>query len=482
MKSETLLCNVAVAAFAVATSGPLGAQDGQSRRSNAHHHYQVVDISALGVFDDLSWWSGLLNKRGVATNWLQTSTPTSPTGNPMVCGGWEDSISPFVSHTFAWQGGVAADLGSLAGPDFCSAPFWINDRNEIVGASENGLFDPFLGFNQSRAVLWEGGKIIDLGTLDGGNQSWAFGINNRGQVAGISTTAVPDPYCFFGPTMHAFMWQHGQMQDLGTLGGNCSYIGTIDNVLMPINERGQIVGASTTSTVANPVTGYPPLAPFVWEEGKGMTDLGTLGGAFGAAQAINNKGQIIGQSSIAADPGACMDFPGGSDYLNCHAFLWDKGRMIDLNTQTIGGVFWFEMSINDAGEIVGAGNFSGKLPEQAALWRKGVATDLGNLGDCYSLAMAINSGSQIVGHTRFCDGSAARAFLWEKGSIVDLNLLIPPGSGLNLLSADDLNDRGEIAGSGVTSNGDIHEFLLIPCDERHPGIAGCDYSQVEVRP
>jgi hypothetical protein len=51
---------------------------------------------------------------------------------------------------------------------------------------------------------------------------------------------------------------------------------------------------------------------------------------------------------------------------------------------------------------------------------------------------------------------------------VDLNTLIPRGSALHLFKGVDINDRGEIAGFGGLSNGDIHAFLLIPCDENHP--------------
>jgi probable HAF family extracellular repeat protein len=143
-------------------------------------------------------------------------------------------------------------------------------------------------------------------------------------------------------------------------------------------------------------------------------------------------------------------------------------------------------AINDAGEIVGWGVFP-NAPVEAFLWRKGVATDLGNLGECASIAHTINAHRQVVGLAFSCDGTVARAFLWENGSIVDLNTLLPSGSSLQLADASTINDRGEITGTGTppgipaglnfTSQG--HGYLLIPCDDNHPNIEGCDYGPVE---
>ena len=110
-------------------------------------------------------------------------------------------------------------------------------------------------------------------------------------------------------------------------------------------------------------------------------------------------------------------------------------------------------------------------------------TDLGLLpGDSCGQSQAVNSKRQMVGHsTPDCvNFSSKRAFLWENGGpMVDLNTLVPSGSGLQLTGAVDINNRGEIAGSGVLANGDQHAVLLIPCDENHPDIEGCDYSPAE---
>jgi probable HAF family extracellular repeat protein len=480
MKSAKLMCTAAITLFAaLAVPLRLAAQENRDHH-HKHHHYQLIDMGTFGGPNSSINWpikGGSLNNRGVTVGWSATAAPTTPTNNPLICGGLDGKV-PFITLAFRWQNGTLTDLGTLPGANNCSEPTWMNAKGEIVGLSENGEVDPLTGFNQSRSVLWKNGEITDLGSF-GGNQNGAFGINNRGQIIGNSQNTIPDPFCFFGTTqVRAFLWEKGVLRDLRTLGtGNCAYVAYI-------NDRGQVAGASDTTPTPNPLTGVPTQDPFLWDKGT-MLDLGTLGGAVGSATGLNDRGQVIGVSSVAANAGACLTELDP----NCHPFLWDKGKLIDLNTSTIGGNPLSAVAINDAGEIGGAADFSstGGSTFDAYLWRNGVATDLGTLGgDCFSAAFAINSHAQAVGVTYLCDGSFSRAFLWESGAIVDLNTLIPGGSPLQLVLPTDVNDHSEIAGTGVPPGvppdnvfTQGHGFLLIPCDEHHPNIEGCDYSLVD---
>ena len=124
--------------------------------------------------------------------------------------------------------------------------------------------------------MWKHGRIIDLGTF-GGTFSYASTINDRDQVVGFALNPVPDSFELgecgadgLAPTQkRAFVWQEGAgLRELGTLGGP-------DSCAMLINNRGQIAGNSFTSFTPNPGTGVPTQDPFFWKDGT-MTDLGGL--------------------------------------------------------------------------------------------------------------------------------------------------------------------------------------------------------------
>jgi probable HAF family extracellular repeat protein len=413
----------------------------------APRRYILKDLGTFGgPSSGLGFFAKVLNNRGTVVGDADTSTPDPFAPNCL-------SPSCFVSHGFKWEHGIKTDLGTLPGGSSSDVNF-VSERGQITGRSQNGLIDPLTsGIPETVAVLWQAnGEIINLGTL-GGNQGLAVGVNNSGQVVGMSTNTIPDAFSFFDPRFstqtRAFLWQRGVMRDLGTLGGP-------DAFAAYVNERGQVAGSSYTNSTPNDTTGIPTVHPFLWENGR-MRDLGSLGGTFSFPNDINSRGQVVGTMNLLGD---------GS----FHPFFWDRGRLIDLGT--FGGSNGEANWMNDAGEVVGYGYFAGNQVRHAFTWRDGVKTDLGPPpGDVCTNAFGINSEGQVVGTSGVCHG-ALHALLWENGSPIDLNTVIPPNSSLQLVYALSINDRGEIAGIGVppgvppqdyATRG--HAFLLIPVEE-----------------
>jgi len=255
------------------------------------------------------------------------------------------------THAFFWQkaGGIR-DLGILPGGDY-SAAFAINDAGIVVGTSNtststhafswtltHGLSDlgtlpgtnassalainnqgQIAGSSGGHAVLWSGGSIQDLGTL-GGATSEAHGINEGGDIVGVSDTSS-------GP--HAFLWKAGSMQDLGVLSGDSS--SRADH----INDSGMVVGASESSG---------GIRAFVWTSAAGMQPLAS-DGIYTEAFDVNNAGQVVGEQATS---------------LGMRAFLWtSENGLIDLNTKVVNlpndVVLIGAFSINDKGEIVAFG-------------------------------------------------------------------------------------------------------------------------------
>ena len=473
LKSVIAAMLVAVLAIPVQLAAQDQDQDKDKRHHHQYHHYQLVDLGTFGgpnstYLQPLPSPGGrLLNSSGAAVGSGDTTTP-----DPFCIG---FNFDCYVAYGFKWHDGVADALSPLPGFNGLNSATgeWVSDSGLTVGVSENGI-DPLTGAPAIEAVLWgTDNSLTDLGTL-GGNESNASAVNDRRQVAGMALNTIPDPYTNFfllpGATqVHAFRWTKSRgMEDLGTLGGT-------DSAAFAINNKGQIAGWSFTNTTPNPVVttcggstvNVPTEDPFLWENGK-MIDLGTLGGTCGQAEALNNRGQVVGYSDLAGDNAGV------------HAFLWDKiGGMQDLGT--LGGATGAGLSINDAGDVVG-GDSLADGSARSFLWRHGVMTDLGTVAGSHSgsEALGINSRRQIVGNLLDNVGNEIGGFLWEDGGpMVDLSTLIPLNPDLQLDHAFYINDRGEIAVRGVFSNGDIHSFVLIPCDENHRGVEGCDYDLID---
>jgi probable HAF family extracellular repeat protein len=433
---------------------------GDPQPAPGHHHYKFVDLGTFGG-PNADYESDppeiIINAGGVVAAFADT-----PVADPYCV------IDCYVVRAFEWRDGVRAALDPLASGN-SSFAYSINNHGLTVGESENGNVDPLTGYPEFIAVLWnKSPSPSPLGTL-GGNQSAANAINDRGVVVGAALNAIPDPlsnafslpYLFVpaATQAHAFRWTVAEgMQDLGTLGGP-------DSTAAFVNDHGQIAGQSYTNSTVNPTTSLPTQDPFLWEHGE-MADLGTLGGTFGFATGMNDRGQVIGVSNIAGDQ-------------SHHAFLWDKkDGMKDLGTLSDYSDSSIPHWINDAGEIVGESVSASGTGSRAFLWKAGVLIDLGTVAnDACSVAMSINSRSQIVGFGSADCNHEDHAFLSENGGPpVDLITLTLAGPAMIFKQAIFINELGEIAVRGALSNGDQHAVILLPCDEKHPSVEGCDYS------
>jgi probable HAF family extracellular repeat protein len=325
------------------------------------------------------------------------------------------------------------DLGTLGG--LHSWAYGINDAGNVVGAAM------VTGFRYSHAYLYSGGSLTDLGVLKGkGIFSTGQDINTAGQIVGSSNYTTGNATLY-----HAFVYKlvNGTptMVDLGALGGPNSY-GT------GINNGGLIVGYANYTGGA-----MDKYHAFRYNLDNTKTDLGTLGGDNSQAYDINDAGQIVGVASTGSEN---------------HAFIWQNGTMTDIGVlpgYTTGSE---AQGVNSLGAVVG-GSFGLFGVHQTViyhgfLYSNGTLTDLGNLGQGgnYSYAFDINDLGQAVGtaNTTFGD-SPHHAFLWQSGTMTDLNSLIPSGTGWVLSEADAINNNGQIVGWGFL-NGKMHAFLVTP--------------------
>jgi probable HAF family extracellular repeat protein len=353
---------------------------------------------------------------------LDTLGGTNSRGNSINNRSWVAGYSNLPGnqsrHATLWRDGSILDLGTLGGPN--SSVTWNvkNNRGLIVGIAQTATPDP-LGEYWSSAAFYPG--------------PYNIGYINLG-----------------------FVWGKGQMRALPTLGGNNGFA-------TGANNRGQVVGWAE-NTVHDP-TCVPPQVlqfhPVVWELGPDQIHEFPLipGDTAGAATAINDKGQAVGISGI------CDQAVGR--HTAKHAVLWEKGRVIDIGN--LGAQWWnTPTAINKRGDVVGFAGSPGD-PEgnilHAFIWtmRDGIQP-LGELpGHVYSEASGINKRGQVVGVSCDADFVDCRAFVWEDGVMTDLNDLKAPGYPARLDNAKDINDQGEITGRSTDPiTGVRTAFLAVP--------------------
>lgn len=244
-----------------------------------------------------------------------------------------------------------------------SAAFGLNDLGEVVGTSNR----PFSPVPCCDAFLWSSsGKIQDLGTLPG-CAATGIGINDRGEVAGISE---PDTLPGNASDCHPFLWNSTNgIQDLGLPPG------AIVAGVGGINNAGVIAGGYISASDFSQHS-------YIWTSRGGFRDLGI---PQSEAAGVNNKGHVVGRYNTCSFCG------------KGRAFLWDRQHGVrDLGVLP-GQTNSYGLALNVYDQVVG---FSGPY---AFLWTK--ATGMLNLNDLINsssgwqlyTATGINAKGQIVG-------------------------------------------------------------------------------------
>lgn len=338
---------------------------------------------------------------------------------------------PMAAHAANYQ------LQMLSLPDWASSSggMDINASGDVVGYA---MADPFSNTDtpdRLRAVLWRQGSAIELGVLPGAHAnalSVGLDITTSGQVLGLSSH-LPRLDDGAYDEAHSVLWHRGSIQDLSVAART---VNTSMLEFRRINDQGLAVGYHIAADgMGNGVAAS-------WSESGGLTLLGSEF-SYGVARDVNNSGAIIGDD-------------------NGWATIWQNG----VSTMLAGGLGGSANDINEGGLVVGTA-----LDEQgllrAALWDKDSLTLLNQLASEFSTlsgATAVNERGQVVGYSeRIGEGpDGMAAVLWQGGVAIDLNTQVDTFDGWRLITANGINDAGQIIGEATNAAGVRRAFVLTP--------------------
>ena len=348
--------------------------------------------------------------------------------------------------------------------------------------------------------------IQDLGTLPNMPSCTGTAISQSGMVTGYCNLAGAS--VFNDSPTHPFLYSSGVMKDLGTTSKSAVPTG--------VNDSGVVVGAYFNISL---VTGLA-VAPFIYQNGAiqkfngipqecapfglnndghsaaadiltGGTnlflsshalELSTAGtssvlapstGANGVAFGISATNDWVAGGSVAV---------AGGDVASIKPTIWHTGNPQALPLAS-GLDYSLATAVNDSGVAAGFGftyNFSALLDPNAKghalLFKDGAVTDLGVLsGDKSSAALGINNAESVVGFSSSSvpdislilaplietASTNQHAFLYSNGTLYDLTRQLVNGSGWQLVSANAINNAGQIVGTGIIQQ-QQHAFLLTP--------------------
>jgi probable HAF family extracellular repeat protein len=345
-----------------------------------------------------------------------------------------------------------SDLGVIPGQktNSVSLPAAINDKAQVAGICGPSAFR----YTTAKAVM------EDVSGNSANGTSRGFAINSSGQVVGDSTFDK-------NGTSRAAMFCNGSAIDLGALKYRPF------SRANGINSFGQVVGSSSDTRDGDNSRAFIVNTASAASRSP-MTDLGTLGGPYAQASAINDSGFATGNSRTSNDKSG-----------STHAFIWYAAtRMLDLGT--LDGDFSSGTSINAKGHVAGYSTIN-RVDERVHgfLFDGAKMLDLGSLGGAssgsdFSFALGVNVSDQVVGYSYLPSAQAPSttaaptgpwqvAFLYDHGVMVNLNDLIGSASGkYRLYSATAINDNGQIAAIAFDMSADAFHAVLLTPDSLRP--------------
>ncbi len=262
----------------------------------------------------------------------------------------------------------------------------------------------------------------------------AVAVGDNGWVVGETTdreiTVVQHAYYFDGVSTNRIRG----FADDGC--GGCKN----ESTALGVNKLGQVVGSATGADGRR--------RGFVWTAGT-MQELGTLGGGLSEARAINSHADIVGDAST----------PSG----DMHAFVMRSGHaMVDMGT--LGGSWSLPNAINVHRQVAGCSTLAGDAVLQAFLYAGAVMSPLPGLGGDAACAYGMNDLGTVVGEASLSSGDS-HGFIFDGSQTHDLNQLLRPSdqNKWTVLSASDINDKGEISAQAINSaDSTVRAVLLLP--------------------
>ena len=265
-------------------------------------------------------------------------------------------------HAFLWKPEQGlTDLGTLGGD--ISRAYAVNDRGMVVGEAENSE-------GNLLAFVWTAqAGLTNLALPKGVRESYAYGINNYGTVAGagdleegtralvwtVDGPGTPPALASNGSSMAYAVNDFGDLAGQGETGEPGAFIsrafflsatgvlqqvglctGEWSSAALAINQEGVCAGFAEFAGATHAVLFQPT---------NGWQDLDTLDSVYSVAYGLNRQRHAVGLFVASHED-------------EDRAFFWSDGHMVDVNERVESEEPWLLVearALNDAGQIVGYG-------------------------------------------------------------------------------------------------------------------------------